>query len=230
MSEGKNGWKMFHEPFVIQEIPSDGCFSSEIKERVEVLWNRESSHYHNSKVFHVLEVQEDLIQGSFIEYKYLFAQKRDPLLQQLFYVKPLAVSGIVVTESSLLVGRRSSRTLQYPAYYETPPSGSIDTRARQKGLINPLLTLQHELTEECHIPLAFIKKIAFLGLFFDDKEMVYDLGYSIHINESDKQLVPRRTAEYSELAWFSFPEWERFLSEDRKIVPLSHQLWKQYMC
>lgn len=150
-----------------QIIQSDSLqFSSDLESRVDELWQAALSFYDsrlfNGQIFSALEITENEIIGTFVEYKYLIAQHLDPRLKAQLNIKPVSVLGFLSCFDGILFGKRQNWVATRPNEWGFLPSeylgadtfshdGKIDyVKAFLVALKNELNVEAHFLTELQH--------------------------------------------------------------------------------
>jgi len=191
----------------------------ETKEAIEAIWEtgkkRWGDSLFNGKLFSVLSIEQERITGYFAEYKWFYAVKEDPSLQEKLNIVPLSISGITVKGRSVLIGKRSFSVTESPGMYECPPSGGIDMRAFKEGLIDVERQFLIELDEEIGVAKGRVKR---QGLVYDDLRNAYEYTALIEIDEAP--LVSN--TEYDSLFWLPFEDIGFFTTaEHPRFVPLS---------
>lgn len=85
-------------------------YSSETEARVNELWqaalSTSNSRLFNGLVFSADAAAPDRISGSFVEYRYLIAQRMDPRLKPVLNINPVSVMGFLTCKDGVLFGRR----------------------------------------------------------------------------------------------------------------------------
>ena len=104
-------------------------FSSETEARVNELWqaalSTSNSRLFNGLVFSADTVKPDCISGSFVEYRYLIAQRMDPRLKQVLNINPVSVMGFLSCKDGVLFGKRPEWVATRPNEWGFLPSSYI---------------------------------------------------------------------------------------------------------
>jgi hypothetical protein len=172
--------------------------SLEIERQVDALWKaKKTASQFDGRVFALKEIRPERITGFFVPYRYMAAKQWCPDLP--YQLETLAVSGLVGCDGAVLAGRRSQDVLQYPGYWELLPSGAVDEGSEQASQVDYRQQLLRELREESGVPTWPIKSWRPLCLLKEG--LVWDLCVRIELEK--RVAVPRKTAEYTEIAWYS---------------------------
>jgi NUDIX domain len=199
----------------------DAAWADEVKRREKTLFN--------GTLFNCMRVNHQasglFVEGNFISYKYFWAQRNVKGVD--LNITPLGVSGILMTEEFghefVTFAKRTSVNLQYPGYYELIPSGGIDDRGK-RGELNYFEQLIDELYEEVGVESNQVKTISTLGLLYDVQDKVYDIGCTIHLRSSQKEIEVciKNSTEYEDVQFVRVDEIQNFLQNKKgNIVPAS---------
>lgn len=195
---------------------------------VERIWKEavtKNPHLFNGKIFSLLSYNAKVVRGAFVEYKYFVASRQMPELK----LNPLGVSGIIVHDGKVLIGKRASHLFSRPGLYELCPSGSLDAHAVHKGCVNFGCVNFHEqmdreLVEETSIPPAAVSAYKVLGLAHTTSDGIWDLVLECdllpHFFEDRESHELDPTQEYSEFLWHDLKR--PFL--EAAVVPLTRFL------
>lgn len=134
-----------------------------------------------------------------LPYRFLYAQRRSPQLREQLNLRPIAVSGVCLSDGKMLLGVRSRSATQYPGFLELVPSGGLGDLGEHLDYKHRLI---EELEEETSIARTSVTEISTIGICFDQEENTYDLccrillqdGLSLEQTSSPKE-------EYSDLIW-----------------------------
>jgi hypothetical protein len=188
----------------------------EIEDVVNLIWENAIAKHSflltNSKVLHFIERVNNSIIVQVCEYKYFFAQTKQPTLFASLNITILAVSGITICRNGIVVGKRSTNLLQDPGYWELTPSGSISAPDLSLNLVSDYARDQVivELEEELGIKSREIESISLVGSIMDTDANVFDLLFVITTTITRRELYSRFTHtandEYTEIhvvpSWF----------------------------
>lgn len=196
----------------------------EIDEFWEELKQKEPSYY-DGKIFSITSLKNNSLHGHFIPYRNYVAWRQNEHLRSQFAIKPLSVSGITHTADKILIGKRSLTVMQYPGFYEFPPSGGIDEGCYKNGVVDHKGMIIQELLEETSITQIQIKSLKLFALLEDFSEGTVDLWYDIHIYDQ----VNLKSHEYDSLFFVSIDQIPKFFQEkNRLIMPPNLYLWDFY--
>ncbi|MCB1135292.1 MAG: NUDIX hydrolase [Chlamydiia bacterium] len=168
-------------------------FSPAIQSAVSALWNERPASVFDGELFCL---HGGGLQGGFVPYRYYWAKLRQPELP--YQLCALSVSGLVVCDGELLVGKRGASVSAYPEHYELVPSGGLERRAQQGARMDYIQQLLWELEEEAGIASSRVVNVQPVGLYQDSPGLV-DLCCVLRLGE--KGVLDPQTQEYSELRW-----------------------------
>ena len=104
--------------------------SADVAERVDAIWRAELQERGDSlldgQLFSIGEIKDGVILGWLSEYRLFLAQQREPCLFPALRVRPLAVTGYVVCDDGVIIGKRAENVTQDPGSWELLPSGGVD--------------------------------------------------------------------------------------------------------
>jgi hypothetical protein len=234
-----SGWEMtdyqtikISPNLALSVIPPRGfVLSDHQKIEIETLWRREQevrlTNLFNGQLFNLIEINGDKLIGEFVEYKYYLAQLRNPGFVEILHILPICMSGITLAGNKILIGQRSTNVTQYPGYYETVPSGGIDSSSTVDGTIDLKRQFEKELWEETRISVTEIKKIELFSLIFDPENNLYELCGEIQVNYSSLRESLEPSEEYSKFLWLTKQELKYHIeSYSSQYVPFSLHLLK----
>ena len=129
----------------------------------------------------------------------------------------LAISGLVVQNSLIVIGLRANWVSQYSNWLELPPSGNLDPSN------TPFEQLIIELEEELGVLERQILSRKFLGIYFDVSSKSLDFIYEVSIDtleqlEASSEYDWVRTYDKSEIQDLVFVE---------RLVPTSRHILKE---
>ena len=166
----KKGHRLFwiqnlQSSFRIIQSDSFNC-SKNLESRVDELWQAAlsftDSRLFNGLIFSASSVESGVITGSFVEYKYLIAQRMDPRLKAKLNIQPVSLLGYVKCQDGILFGKRqnwlATRPDEWgflPSEYISPDSffknGEVDyVKTFLQALKNEINIDAHFLTDLCH--------------------------------------------------------------------------------
>jgi hypothetical protein len=170
------------------------------------------------------------------EYRHFVAQRRRPELATRLQVNPVAVSGLVVTnDDRWIFGRRGEAVTQYPLHVESVPSGTLDERAlagqapRPGLVLDPMICLMAELSEEAGIGSDDVADVQPVGLFLDVEERTYDIAYLLRLRRSAAEisacLAAAEGPEYHQLRALHRDEVTVAMAQTA-VVPTTRLIWE----
>jgi hypothetical protein len=207
-------------------INPTSSFSMEgFEERINTLWVEESQKrpLFDGNILGFIEGDESVIHGEFIPYRAYVAQLLDPTLEIHLQICPMAVSGIVIVNDTVLIARRATTTTQYPGYYELIPSGSITPSCCTNDDADFRQQIIEELYEETGLDPLLVQEVTPFALIRDKINPVIDICTTLKL-KTNKELVIHQESvtEYSEFIWLPFDEIESFTKENKhSFVPTS---------
>jgi len=176
-------------------------------ERVDILWEKREGHVFDGQMLSLKSYSPDLLVGEMIDYRVWYACVQNPSLQRVFDVHPLSVSGRVISNGKILVGRRSQKVTTYKGFLECCPSGTLE------GL-SPEEAIRKELEEETGI--RSVRKILPKQIYWSVDDGVWDIHMDLLCEDME---MPLPTKEYEEFFWMN-PQEKR----EGRWVPLSEHL------
>lgn len=210
---------------IIVENFNPDAIAHALKQDIDSCWNllqQQGTCLYEGWIFSVDAWNFSSIKGHFIPYRYYAAWYRQPDLRTYLEIKPLSASAITHTQEQVLIGKRSASVLQYPGFFEFPPSGGIDLESRKEDTIDHKGLILKELHEETGITQKQVKAVTLFALLEDIEEGTLDLCYDILISD-DAILIPQ---EYDSLSFISQKELPAFLLKNQSvIIPASLLIW-----
>ncbi len=200
----------------------------QLENEVERIWQEEKvkKNLFNSLLFNLVSFNEDKIFGHFVEYRHFIASRKSRAVQEAIPIFPLCVSGLCVSDSHILIGKRDTQLATYGGCFECVPSGGIGARAFSHGEVDFFMQLIWELEEEAHIGQKSVQEIHPIGLFYSPQDLTYDIGMLIRLDLKEHERHADGSVEYPLLQWLSFSDWELLLADKKNhVVPLSRSLW-----
>jgi hypothetical protein len=194
--------------------------NEKIKTQVDSIWKNEQimrgKHLFNGKIFSIMQIEPNKLTGYFVEYKWFIAQQRAPELFDELQVRPLAVSGLLECENSLIFGLRASSMTQAANQWELVPSGGIDS-----SLLDPDHTIQYriqiltELHEEVGIASSYVTDLTPYVIIEDLENHVVDIGIRIKTSLTFAQVKNAfdslNNKEYQQILAIPKPELDMFI-------------------
>lgn len=221
--------------FRVEVAPSTRGFtlSDYEKARVEMLWLEEvaarPSTTFNGQILNFISLEGERLLGEFVDYKFYFAQLKDPLLKTSLQIDPIAISGLTLSGNKVLFGRRSQKVMQFRGLYEAVPSGGIDPHALRGQFIDLKEQFQRELWEETGISVTEVKNIQPFLLVHDSTTDTYEICAAIEVNYPVVYEERKPTAEYEEFVWVPKSEIKSFATKhSAEFLPFSLFLLKNW--
>jgi len=205
------------------------------KDKIEKIWKKtcqqKDIEFYNDKVLVFNNFSKNnhktVINGSFIDYKFIIADRNDSSLK--FSIYQIGVSGMIIikekNEKYVLFSTRSSKINEYPGYLELVPSGNMDKSCkRNDGTVDFKSKLINEFEEETGLSSTNINEIKTLCLVMDSINRVYDVCCWIDVNMSRNNVLAgfKKVSEYENPKLVKFNELSNFVEANRqKIIPTS---------
>lgn len=164
-----------------------------------------------------------------VPYRYFFACLKDRSIQEKLNLTAIAVSGALIVEGAVVLGRRSNKVSQFPGFYELVPSGSLTVPSDMvEGAVDYEKQLLIELEEEIGISSEQVLSINPFLLVEDRQSCTTDICCRIYISTEitiDRVIDNFKPAEYVDLQFVQPNAVDAFLRRsDIQLVPASHQL------
>lgn len=215
----------------VAESPRGFTLTDYEKARIEMLWLEEvaarPSTTFNGQILNFISLEGERLLGEFVDYKFYFAQLRDPQLHESLQITPVAISGLTFSGNKVLFGRRSQEVMQHRGQYETVPSGGIDSNALRGQQIDLKEQFQRELWEETGISVTEVKDIQPFLLAYDPSTHIYEICAVIEVNYPVVYEEREPTAEYKEFVWIPKSDIKTFTAKhNAEFVPFSLFLLK----
>ena len=214
----------------IQVIESRGFELSDMNKKVvdQIWFESRDSHHFNGQILNYLSFENQILLGEFVEYKFYYAQTREPSLKELLQIRPVAISGLTTTANKLLMGQRSEKVTEYQKFYEVVPSGKIDAEGVDGEQIDLFKQFQRELWEESGLSSTDIRDIIPFAFIYDKERDSYEICAEIHVNYLAASENLRSTEEYQKLTWILKSDLENFIKRHAsECVPLTLHLLQQ---
>lgn len=187
--------------------------------RVETIWSelkaQRGETLFNAPVFVLGAHSPACVTIREMQYRHLAARKVDAALAAHgLGVTFLGVTGLVLCQDGLVLGRRSPQAFFYPGQWEPAPAGTLD-------FPDPAAKVIEEMGEELGIGPEAVTKLTALALSFDRPCGLdsADILFRIDIALDAKGVIAahraRGTDEYSEIAIVAPGDIARFLADNR---------------
>lgn len=218
------------DQFTLTGVRGEGDFrlSDNHRALVDEVWNAKKLLHdglYNGKVLSFVSYNGVQMIGEWIEYKYFVAQMERPELKSELSVQPICLSGITCCEGAVLIGKRSKSVYQYPGYFETVPSGGLESRKFKTGVINIQKEAMRELEEETGISKCL--DIELFALTLDSKDNMWEVCVTINVSKKAADNMYPKTAEYEMLQWVPKNDLSSAMKKG-SWVPLSKHLCQLY--
>lgn len=165
---------------------------NEIIEIVDRIWQAETaergSTLFNGPIFSVENISPSIITGWISEYKFFLAQRRHAELFNALHVRPLALTGLLLCQEGVVIGRRSGNVEQDAGLWELVPSGGIDGITNPDGSIDLNAHLMNELLEETGIRPENVSNPIPFALIEDTESHVCDISLALRTKLSRQEI------------------------------------------
>jgi len=214
-------------PLRIVARSRSALLDSDLEREVQAIWESKTQRdrtMFNGAIFNVTEIGRGEIQGCFVEYKWLTAQRHRPSLFDRLRVRPLGISGMIESPDGVIFGRRGRHLSLEAEKWELAPSGGLDVGASYKnGIVDYMHQFLDELGDEIGLSESDILDAVAFTLVEDPESHVFDLGIRARTNLREAQIKEafvRSTGEYSSLSVVSLDAIRHFVN-NHDVVPVS---------
>lgn len=205
-----------------------------LEAEVTAIWNAERARRYglvDGSIFSVERFSAARIEGRYVAYRRLVAQRADPTLFADLRVRPLAVSGVLTCKGGIVFGRRAADVADDPGRWELVPSGGVSPDSAGPGRRVDLgRQIRAELDEEMGLKSADVSSLKVICAVEDDETRVIDVGIAIMSPLISAEILARHgrnvSREYSELAVVSRRNLTEFVTA-RAVIPVSRALLEQ---
>ena len=211
--------------FTISCVGQPLCISAELQAQVDGIWGEEKKRkgeaLFDGLILSAIEVTRSHLVGRWINYRYALAVYRQPDLADAYQVNPVAVNGVTLVGSRVLLAKRAGFVSQSPGCWEFVPSGGIDPKASSGEQIDYRRAILDELEEETGIDRAQAARIDPFALIFDSLTSTWELALEIRLKGDPA--FPLVSSEYEEFTWVEEEAVQQFLEGygDEEVVPLT---------
>jgi len=200
---------------------------------VEQIWQEQlkisGGKLFNGQLLCFGSLQEDMLTGKFVDYKYYLAQHIMPSLQPVLQIEPIGVSSLTVAGGKILCGCRSRNVSTYPEYFELAPSGGIDSGFVKGGMIDLKGQLVSELFEETGIHQENVVSAEPFALVHDKLKGGYDICMKLQLKPEAQKKTLSKSHEYGSLSWKDKDELSKEIQTKKNWVPLSVYLIEHFL-
>lgn len=222
-----------NDQFAVTTVPATRKMelSDDVNAAIDSIWKNEflrsQGRLFNGKLLSMISWDKDQLVGEFVDYKYYLAQTKDPKLEPLLRIRPIAMSGITYSGNKILFGLRAETLSQNPLFYELAPSGGVDPSVAEGNSINIHKLVLKELQEEAGLIDTDILSVRLFTLVYEPDEQSFEICTEIHVNPSiaNSKILP--VDEYIRFFWVEPQDVAHFVSRHReKLLPMSLHLLK----
>lgn len=205
-----------------------------LEAEVSAIWEKEKAQrpdgLFDGLIFSVAEISRERISGHFVPYRRLIAQRAKHALVAALGVRPLAVSGLLVSADGVAFGRRAETLTDDAGRWELVPSGGIDLDCVEaSGNVDLRRQILAELAEEVGLDANDVAVSAPFMAIEDGDSLGVDIGIALTTTLSGDNVCARHgrrgSPEYSELAIVAESEIARFVAaHEGALVGVSRAL------
>ncbi len=212
---------------VLEARPSPALAPATLK-IIRGIWDREQGKrarpLYDGKLFSLEQREGRRLQGCLVDYSWFIAQRAEPALYAELRLRPVAVSGLLISPDGIVFGKRARDTTQDPGRWEAVPSGGIDG-----GTLDPYAKLLEELEEETGCPGSSVARRRTLGVIEDGDRHSVEIGIALEtaLGATELRRLHDRSdhREYEALEIVPAPELRGFIAE-RQPIEVSQALLK----
>lgn len=191
-----------------------------IMPRVDEIWSsekeRRGDQLTNGRIYGLTEFRPNYLSIFPSEYRYVLARRRDPdLKNQGLNIRPLAVTGILLSADGLVLGRRGSGVTDDVGLWEPAPAGGLSQN-------DPKAQVLEELEEELGVAAATVASVEACGLVEDVESGVFDIIFRLETPATEQDIrsayAARGSDEYAELAVVKPSDAQLFLEINHDLL------------
>ncbi len=221
----------------VRAEPTPPPLPDSLSAKVAALWDAEKARrgvqLFDGLVFSVVSLAPERITGHFAPYRHLIAQRASPDLFAALRVRPLGVSGVLVSSDGVVFGRRAAWVTDNAGCWELVPSGSIDPECVEgSGRVSLHRQTLAELTEEVGLVAKDVTVSDPFCAIESDETHIVDIGMTLTTSLTKGEVRVRQARlvrpEYSELAIVTTSEIPRFTAtRGASLVEVSRALLRR---
>ncbi|WP_156995522.1 NUDIX hydrolase, partial [Elstera litoralis] len=195
-------------------------FPYSLNDELNRIWNEEFKKKNglitNDPVFSLSGHTQNTLTIQEIDYRTVIARRLNPdIFINLPEIRPLAVTGILISPAGLVLGRRSNNVSTHEGLWEPAPAGGL-------SLPDPRGQLLDELREELGLDASSVTSTEVCGLVEDVATGVVDIIFvlmsSLPENEIRSAYEQFGSKEYSEISFIPLDNIQEFLKENKEIL------------
>lgn len=192
-----------------------------LRTQIEQIWSDAIANHpnlFNGKIYTLKNYKDGNLYIAESEYKVSFSIQKSPNIFKENPISILAVTGILLCEDGLILGRRGNSVSFQNGLWEPAPAGSLSCP-------DPKAQVLEELEEELGIARNRINEIEITGLIEDNNTSIADIIYKITIREKFNQIKSieknSKDNEHDELYCVKIADLGSFLAENQgKYIPI----------
>lgn len=187
-----------------------------LRTQIEQIWSdaiANNPNLFNGKIYTLKNYKDGNLYIADSEYKVSFSLQKSPKIFKENPILILAVTGILLCEDGLILGRRGNSVSFQNGLWEPAPAGSL-------SCLDPKAQVLEELEEELGIARNRINEIEITGLIEDQSTNIADIIYKITIKEKFNEIKSiikhSKDNEHDELHCVKIADLGSFLTENQE--------------
>lgn len=194
-------------------------FQDDLKQEIEIIWGNElikrGHSLTNGIVYSLAKHDNNLLEIQEIDYKTVVSHRIRPDLFHNITIHPLAVTGILICPTGIVLGRRSDLVSTHAGFWELAPAGGL-------SLPEPTAQILEELHEELGLDSSALISIEVCGLIEDIETGVFDIILTLKLSLSENQIRFTHekfgSNEYSEITIIPVEKFPQFMNENQHNI------------
>ena len=217
-------WITIEDNFIVRCLNYEPIVSPSLLKRIDEIWRSEkdsNSHLFDGRTLCVFSISDTVLECFPVPYRFFFAQQNDVAIRELLQLRIAAVSGVLIHDDHIAVGKRSNSVTEHRGLFELVPSGSLPASVDGGGNVNYMEHLLIELEEEIGLSARKVDKITPFALVQDDKAGVVDICCKMRLRATNIQNVldSFTPSEYAEVRMMTLSQIRQL--PVGKLVPVS---------
>lgn len=162
-----------------------------VARRVDEIWRAAATNeaLFDGRLFDVRTASAAALHGSFVPYRWWFAQRAAPELSDAIGIRALAVTGYVRVAEGVVLGRRARHVAEEAGLWELAPSGGVSPEAcTGDGEVSVVAQFCAELREELGVPAQAIERMACEAMIGDPVGHTYEVVVAARLSITAAQL------------------------------------------
>ncbi len=192
-----------------------------LRSQIEAIWLDAIAarpNLFNGKIFTLNNYRDGNLYISESEYKVSFSIQKIPAIFEVNPISVLAVTGVLLCQDGLILGRRGNSVSFQNGLWEPAPAGSLSCP-------DPKAQVLEELEEELGITQNRVSTVEIIGLIEDNSTNIVDIIFKIVATEKFNEIKSRirdyNNNEHDELCCIKIADIRSFIMEnERKYIPI----------